>query len=402
MIQWVPNFNLKGVDMFKFRWFHILLGINFFTSISIVLFIWVLYDNPNASNYVLPMFLIWIALMIGSIAPLLIITIGHFKNALTLLNKGDGNGLRLGMKRMKLASIPYFILNFIYFAIIALIGLAATRGIIIFTPIPLVFVLVIFLTYVVMLFTSTYGFAYLVYLKKTEGMKTVPFVIHFCMQLIFVLDIIGTALLLSWYPNDGKHGLKRTAITLGIILAVIALGAGLVWGNITYVASDRDIDNYPSRDADFAQMAGLTMPDLSKLPEDAQLHFENKKHQVGFSYWQSTLLRVTYNQSAYQEEKTSIDQKYDFLDDSNQETEASYAIPAAYFSINDYDFRVIDPSGDEFDNFPNEIGMIAISDKDRTIVYLYCYDQSLFEMEVGEATDVMTQYVNAKYDHFWE
>jgi hypothetical protein len=402
MTRWVAVFKSKGIDMFQFRWFHILLGVNFFTSISIILFIWLLGDNPNASYYVLPMYLIWIALMMGSILPLLLITIGHFKNALTLLKNGDGNGLRLGMKRMKLASIPYFILNFLYFTVLALIGFAASKGLIIFTPIPLVFVLVIFLTYVVMLLTSTYGFVYLFYLKKTEGMKTVPFIVHFIMQLIFVLDIIDTVLVLSWYPNDGKHGWKRTAITIGIILTIIALGVGLIWHNITYVASDRNMDNYPSQDTAFAQMASLRMPELSSFPQDAQLHFENKKHQVGFSYWQSTLLTAAYHQSTYQMEKANLDQKYDFLSDSNQKNEAYYTIPVAEFSVKGYDFRVIDPPGDEFDNFPSEIGMIATSDEEKTIVYLYCYDQNLYTMGEGVATDVMIQYVNEKYDHFWE
>lgn len=348
------------------------------------------------------MYIGWIFLMFCSLIPLLLLSLGHLKRAIGLYKTNDADGLRRGMKQMKLASIPYFVVNFIYFAALALLAMVASRGIVLVTPIPLIFVLVMIFTYVIMLFTSIYGIVYLAWLKKSGAIKLAPMVAHIIMQMIFVLDIIGTVLLLSWYPKDGKHGLKRTAITFASIFVILALVVGLGWRNMTYIKTDRDIDNYPSRDIDFNQMAYSTMPALTNLPQSARLHFENRQYQIGFSYWQSILLTATFDEATYAKEKTKLSKTYDFLNESEKFNDGYYAIDVADFSIAEYNFRIIDPPGDEFDNFPNAIGMIATSDKEKTIAYLYCYDQNLYEMPAGEEMDVMTQYMNEKYDHFWE
>jgi hypothetical protein len=402
MNKWVAKLALKGIEMLKFRWFYVLLLFNFLTSISLVVFVYINRENQNMAYYVLPMYIGWIFLMFCSLIPLLMLSIGHLKRAIGFYKANDADGLRRGMKQMKLASIPYFVVNFIYFAALALLAMVASRGIVLFTPIPLIFVLVMLFTYVIMSFTSIYGIVYLIWLKKSGETKLATMVVHIVMQLVFVLDILNTVFLLSWYPNDGKHGFKRTVITFASVVVILALIGGLGWRNLTYVKEDRNINNYPSQDADFSKMAYSTMPSLSDFPVNAKLHFENKQYQRGFSYWQSMLLTAAYDEATYTKEKTNLKGKYNFLDESGNYNGGNYAVPLTEFTIGDYDFHIIDPPGDEFDNFPNAIGMIATSDKEKTIAYLYCYDQNLYEMEAGEEMDVMTKYVNEKYGHFWE
>lgn len=388
--------------MLKFRWFYFLLIVNFLASISLVIFLYLIRNSENMANYILPMYIVWILLMLGSLIPLLIISIGHLRKAINLYKAGDAVGLRRGMKRMKLACIPYFIVNFIYFAVLALLAFAVSRGFVIFTPIPLIFGLVMIFTYIIMVFTSIYSLVYLALLKKTENMKWVFFILHIILQIVFVFDILDTIILLSWYPKDGKHGMKRTAITLAAIATILLLIGWLGWRELTAPIIDRNIENYPSADVDFAKQADLSMPIISELPNSAQLEFEHRIYQRGFFYWQSVMLTATYDQQTYLKEKDRIDSAYDFMTRTVDDGMGFYYLPAATFSISDYKFRVIDPPGDEMEGFPNFIGMIATSDKDKEIVYLYCEDGTLQYLSTEAGQKAMVKYVEKKYPHFWE
>jgi hypothetical protein len=110
--------------------------------------------------------------------------------------------LRKYMKRLKFGAIPYFILNFLFYLLLFLFFFAASRGIVVFTPLPLFFLIPIFFTYLSVLFTSPYAIGFIVALRNEDKMKIGKLVIHILMQLCFVLDVIDTIVLLKKYKTQ--------------------------------------------------------------------------------------------------------------------------------------------------------------------------------------------------------
>lgn len=103
------------------------------------------------------------------------------------------------MSRLKLGAVPYFILNFLFCAGLAFLVVASSRGFIIFSPIPILFVIPIFLTYGTVVSTSIYGIFYIASLLK-EGKITIgKAILHILLQICFVLDIVDTLVLLIIY-----------------------------------------------------------------------------------------------------------------------------------------------------------------------------------------------------------
>ena len=62
-----------------------------------------------------------------------------------LLKNSDYNSMRKNMKALKFGVIPYFVINFIIYSLLFLLFFAGSRGLIVFTPIPLLFLIPVFL-----------------------------------------------------------------------------------------------------------------------------------------------------------------------------------------------------------------------------------------------------------------
>jgi len=181
--------------MLKYRWFYVLLFVNFLASISIIPMALIGSKSEYYSYFVVPIYVVWFLLSLGSMILIILMSAMHLKRAIVFLKSNDKLGLRIGMKRMKLASIPFFLGNFLYFVLLAILMLGASRGFVIFTPIPLLFVMAIGMTYVIMVCTSGYGICYLVYQNKSGQITKGKMALHVTVQLIFVLDIIDTVVL---------------------------------------------------------------------------------------------------------------------------------------------------------------------------------------------------------------
>ncbi len=223
--------------MLKFRWFYIFLFVNFLASISIIPMALIGGRSENFAYFVIPMYAIWFLLSLGSLILIIIISAFHWKRAIVFLKSNDNIGLRIGMKRMKLASIPFFLANFLYFILLALLMVVVSRGFIIFTPIPLLFLMAIGMTYVIMICTSGYGMCYLAYQKKCGQITKGKMVLHVIAQLLFLLDIIDTVVLVLRNRTPEEKITKKMVIRWSIILLFFLLMVYLLLSPLSITSS---------------------------------------------------------------------------------------------------------------------------------------------------------------------
>lgn len=145
--------------------------------------------------------LLIVAVIISSISNV-IFAVKNIFDTCRLYKNREYNSLRKHMKMLKLGTIPYFALNFIIYFLLFMLFFAASRGLIIFTPIPLLFLLPIFFTYITVLFTSCYGIGFAVIINKEKNLKSGKLIIYVLLQLCFILDVISTIILLIKYKVE--------------------------------------------------------------------------------------------------------------------------------------------------------------------------------------------------------
>jgi hypothetical protein len=131
-----------------------------------------------------------------------IFAVKNIINTCRLYKNREYNSLRKYMKVRKLGVIPYFVLNFVIYFLLFTLFFAASRGLILFTPIPLIFLLPIFFTYLTVLFTSSYGIGFVAIINKEKRLKNGKLIIHVLLQLCFILDVISTIILLMKYKDE--------------------------------------------------------------------------------------------------------------------------------------------------------------------------------------------------------
>ena len=125
----------------------------------------------------------WIALLVLSVILLIV-------DAALLLRRSNFHRLVRSMLEVKLAAIPYFIVNFLILAAVMVGVIVGSRGfgiILVWVPFAL--------TYVVFLPTSIYSFAVLLFAHRYHLLRSGGFVVHVLLQFVFVLDLLGTATL---------------------------------------------------------------------------------------------------------------------------------------------------------------------------------------------------------------
>lgn len=103
--------------------------------------------------------------------------------------------LRQSWKLLKLWSIPFYVLNFIYSYLAWFVLVGASRGILlILVPIP------IMLTCLMVVQSGCVGVCYILLLRKRDGYR--PSGIHYVLQLLSVVDVISTIILLKSSKED--------------------------------------------------------------------------------------------------------------------------------------------------------------------------------------------------------
>lgn len=124
---------------------------------------------------------------------LVLFVIGWLTVAMAAVEKGRGNFPKLakGWRLLKLGSIPFFAVNFVYSFLVWFVITAASRGILgLLVPIP------ILLTCTLILQTGCVGCIALRSLYDQPGLDRQPSTVHYLLQLLPVLDVVSTLLLL--------------------------------------------------------------------------------------------------------------------------------------------------------------------------------------------------------------
>ena len=193
-------FTFEGGEYMKLvRNALLVLYINLFLVILLLVsLLWGLINHME--NWI--QWLLTVAVVISGILNV-IFAVKNVLNTFTFYKNKEYNSLRKCMKVLKLGVIPYFVINFVVYLLLFTLFFAASRGLMIFTPIPLFFLFPIFFTYLTVLSsTSPYGIGFAVILRKGNRLKNRELMIHVLLQLCFVLDVIGTLILLLKYKVE--------------------------------------------------------------------------------------------------------------------------------------------------------------------------------------------------------
>lgn len=156
---------------------------------SVLVFLGILVYAANGWNKSSVLILILYLLAIGFVQITGWIYVGA---ALKAYGAGEIEKLKKGWKILKLGSIPFYILNFLYSLFVWFLLVGASRGLFfLLVPIP------VFITSIMILQSGIAGVCYVKYLRDNAQEKPSSF--HFVFQLLSVLDIISTILLLKKY-----------------------------------------------------------------------------------------------------------------------------------------------------------------------------------------------------------
>lgn len=174
-----------------------------------------------------------------------------------------------------------------------------------------------------------------------------------------------------------------------------------IFNNIGCSNSNSNIKEYLSRDNTIDSKAKDIMPNLDELPSYEGIKYVSTHKSIILFESDSIALIVNYDDDTYENEKHKLDEDYIFLNEKvkSKFDETKYYIPQNEFSINSYNFRVIDDTQSSNIEFPKSFGIIGTSDDKKSIAYLYFYD---FDLDyIGEEKDSsMADFVNKyfKYD----
>lgn len=162
---------------------------------------------------------------------------------------------------------------------------------------------------------------------------------------------------------------KKYLIMIIITFIVFVCGCSRSNTNIDkYLKSGEIIDSY----------AKEFMPSIEELPKYKDISYKHNKESVLWYTSDAMTLVVEYDDETYKSEKEKLSKRYTFLSEKIPfDEEGLYIIPEYEFSINSYDFKVIEESDNDDTYYPKSFGMIGTSDDKRSIAYLYFYDFDL-------------------------
>ena len=143
------------------------------------------------------------------------------------------------------------------------------------------------------------------------------------------------------------------------------------------------------------------MPTLDNLPEYDNIEYKYTHKSILFFESNSVALIVNYDDNTFKVEKNKLDEQYIFLDRKikSDYDESKYYIPEYEFSVESYDFRVIDKNGTSNTDFPKSFGMIGISEEKKSIAYLYFYDGDLDYIAEENEKNPMANFVKEYFKY---
>ncbi|MCP4162676.1 MAG: hypothetical protein GY760_21640 [Deltaproteobacteria bacterium] len=131
---------------------------------------------------------ILLSLYLISLIFLFIFGILNIRNSIKLQKENDLNELKKSTKLIKIGAIPFFVLNFL----VSVFFIAISHGMgLLIAP------LLVFLTYLILLVTSSYSICLINLIMKKELKSNKWMLIQILLQLCFVFDILGLFFILN-------------------------------------------------------------------------------------------------------------------------------------------------------------------------------------------------------------
>lgn len=139
------------------------------------------------------------------------------------------------------------------------------------------------------------------------------------------------------------------------------------------IRTDDNIDNYAADVRKY--QAESFMPGLEGIGNYKEIEYFSRKDNTFFPEY-SIQLVVKYDEEIFLTQKDRLENKYTYLEEPQKpkSDDTVYTIPAEEFSINEFDYKVV-----EFDDtvYPKNFGMVGISDDRCEIAYLWVYAPDL-------------------------
>jgi len=195
--------------------------------------------------------------------------------------------------------------------------------------------------------------------------------------------------------------MKTFLFTAGLVLSIPLVFAGGLFFFVFhgYKMQDRNIAHYLSRGQKIDTFAVDVLPDLDSLPEYEKINYQYYIHRYIFMT-ETVLLVVMYDQPTYEAEKEKLDETYTFLDHAVL-SGYGFLIPKYEFSINTYEFRIVEEEGSDHIRYPKHFGLIATSDEKNSIAYMYFADQDLDHISIDGEEEPMKKFVKKYFKYRW-
>lgn len=151
---------------------------------------------------------------------LIVVTALVIRDSIRRVRSGQTRALATDALVVKLAAIPFFVLNFVTLAYLNIGGI----GILIFGGVVLLFAAWVgsILTYLALLSTSVYTWAAIAGLRRDRTIGTGLAVLYTLLSLIFVTDVAAAALLFGHSRKRPGRALVVVLLTLGALLMLPA------------------------------------------------------------------------------------------------------------------------------------------------------------------------------------
>lgn len=162
-----------------------------------------------------------------------------------------------------------------------------------------------------------------------------------------------------------------------------------------------NIKNYLNTGTKIDSKAKDIMPELENLPQYENIEYKYTHKSILLFESDSVALIVTYDDNTFESEKNKLNGEYTFLDKKiiSDFDKNKYYIPEYEFSVDSYDFRVIDKNGTNNTIFPKSFGIIGVSEDKKSIAYLYFHDGDLDYIGEENEKNPMANFIHEYFEY---
>ena len=199
--------------------------------------------------------------------------------------------------------------------------------------------------------------------------------------------------------------MKKTILAIAMSISAVASLFLIYALFILYIllfgitTTDNKLKNYEKRVHEVSGNSEL-FPDLDALPSYKDVFFSYRKSEQEIFITKTILLAVSYDEKIYASEKNCIENSTDFLEEAvfSRGGGTEYYLPEPKFTINSFNFRVVENSQPDYPKF---FGMVAMSDEKNTIAYLYFSDVDLDYISMNTTEGEMKKFVEKHFKYDW-